>query len=535
LVDNSTNIPETTKANTALVVCLIIGAILIPLTRLPQFLGGHMVPDGDECIVGMMAKHTLDGKLFPVFLYGQSYGLCTLEAGTAALFFRLFGVSAVPLKAAMLLLWGIGWLFLVLAVRRLADARAACIAAIVMATCPAWGPWSMKAWGGYVTAFLLTNVCLWMLGGLYRDGRARVPTWATMGVLAGLIHLSKPMWLLGLAPFIALLILKRRRLLDVVLLAVGAGSVVALFQWLGTTGPQDFWSPPMFRHPDILTALRLLPYRVWVHLSGSYLMEHRYRAGMFTNVSATLWSAALLVCAALQIRAIRAGERFSVGQACSAGIIGILAFTLPVNHILFGFRYILPLTGFLVILMAVEISRFLAAPGRRRTVVLGPVVILIACGMASMVELGRVSFSGSSAHGRDAEAAATDNLIRYMLDNDIHYVYSVDPMLTWTIIFASQERILARWVSRTDRYAAYPRAVDRALMKGKGVAIVGRVRPNGLYSIELKRFDEELKKAGCDGPTPQVIGDVYFVFPNPSITFLKALRFGPLRFALNTS
>ena len=108
MTENNPHIHGTMNPNASFGLCLAIGVILIVITRLPQFLGGHMVPDGDECIVGVMAKHTLEGKIFPVFLYGQNYGLCTLEVGMAALFFYLFGVSAVALKAAMLLLWGLG-------------------------------------------------------------------------------------------------------------------------------------------------------------------------------------------------------------------------------------------------------------------------------------------------------------------------------------------------------------------------------------------------------------------------------------------
>ncbi len=43
--------------------------------RLPHLLGGHVALDGDESIVGLMARDLLEGKRLPIFFYGQRYGL----------------------------------------------------------------------------------------------------------------------------------------------------------------------------------------------------------------------------------------------------------------------------------------------------------------------------------------------------------------------------------------------------------------------------------------------------------------------------
>ena len=57
--------------------------------------------DGDEAVVGMMAKHMLEGREFPLVFYGQNYGGgATVEASIAALYFAVFGMSSITLKAA---------------------------------------------------------------------------------------------------------------------------------------------------------------------------------------------------------------------------------------------------------------------------------------------------------------------------------------------------------------------------------------------------------------------------------------------------
>ncbi len=53
---------------------------------------------GDEAIVGLMARHILEGKI-PVFYYGQEY-LGSLESLIASFYFRLFGSSPLVLKLA---------------------------------------------------------------------------------------------------------------------------------------------------------------------------------------------------------------------------------------------------------------------------------------------------------------------------------------------------------------------------------------------------------------------------------------------------
>ena len=55
------------------------------MSRLPQLLSPDLLLDGDECILGLMAKHLAQGREFPIFFYGQRYGLAVIEAPMAAL------------------------------------------------------------------------------------------------------------------------------------------------------------------------------------------------------------------------------------------------------------------------------------------------------------------------------------------------------------------------------------------------------------------------------------------------------------------
>ena len=70
-------------------------AILAAVSRLPYIHSPFMFLTGDEAVLGLMAKHTFEGKVIPAFFYGQHYGLCIFETLAGALAFSMGGVSAI--------------------------------------------------------------------------------------------------------------------------------------------------------------------------------------------------------------------------------------------------------------------------------------------------------------------------------------------------------------------------------------------------------------------------------------------------------
>lgn len=118
------------------------------VARLPQLLSPNLLLEGDECILGLMGLHLAKGREFPIFFYGQRYGLSIVEAPAAALSFLTLGVGAVPLKLAMLAVWIVGVFFYFLAFSRPLGAPRAFWITLTLAVMPAWAASSMKAWSG---------------------------------------------------------------------------------------------------------------------------------------------------------------------------------------------------------------------------------------------------------------------------------------------------------------------------------------------------------------------------------------------------
>jgi len=87
---------------------LLFLILVCVLSRLPQLFSENLLMDGDECVVGLMAKHLSEGIELPFYFYGQSYGFSFLEVLPLSLSFLAFGVSAMSAKLTMLFLWTLG-------------------------------------------------------------------------------------------------------------------------------------------------------------------------------------------------------------------------------------------------------------------------------------------------------------------------------------------------------------------------------------------------------------------------------------------
>ncbi len=169
----------------ALAVLLILIALGLSLTYLFDA-ANHF--DGDEAIVGLMARHILAGQV-PVYFYGQGY-MGSLEALTAAGWFALFGPSILALKLAPLTFY---LLFLVLQyhlVRRAVGPGPALLTlSITIVFSPTIILWSTKARGGFTAVLFLGTLAYWLAFRLIdkiRAGKYRRRDGCLLGFIAGL-------------------------------------------------------------------------------------------------------------------------------------------------------------------------------------------------------------------------------------------------------------------------------------------------------------------------------------------------------------
>jgi hypothetical protein len=372
----------------------------------------------------------------------------------------------------------------------------------------------MKARGGYLTAFLFAHLALWLLVGRSREVRLRPEAWTLIGAAGALVYFAQPIWLLVLLPFLGYRAYEDRDARKIGLAALGAGGIAG---WviLGRSGP-IVWSPDLFQGLDAFGAAVQLPARTFVHFTSAYLFEVRYPAGAILSLGALVWMAALV---AAGIGAWpRGGGTTPFLRAGGVAILAVLAFALLVGDASFGYRYLLPVSGIVILVLSVRFESLWRAgrPGRRAA----------AAALAALVLTGGLSVLQGSLRTIPAPAndpyllsgEEIDLLVRDLLARDVRHVYSLDPLLQWSLMFASGEEIRARWLSREDRYPPYPAAVDRALQSGEKVAVVGRIAQADYLRLRLMG-------AGHVGPRPRPVGGRLFVLYGPDRRLLEALGF----------
>ena len=190
----------------------------------------------DEAIIGLMAKHISEGRSFPFYMYGQPYNASAAgEAYFAAVLFKLFGVSVVTLKTAIVLL-SLGYLFLFYQMSAvLFDRRVAAFSTIAFALMPSLLKWDfqVRGYSFYFLAIPILVILFWHVANRPNDYIS-----AAFGLVSGL-----SIWLLELsltlvaALWLLLLVWRKMSVRQFALAAAGfiAGYAPAIIYNLGSS------------------------------------------------------------------------------------------------------------------------------------------------------------------------------------------------------------------------------------------------------------------------------------------------------------
>ena len=156
------------------------------LLRFDFMRAGGFVIDSDEAIVGLMARHIVEGGPVPTFYYGQHY-MGSLEPLCAAALFYLFGSSNVTLQLTPLL-FSLALIVLTYKLgREVGGVVAARVAALLCAVPPvALVVWSYKARGGFIELLVIGAWAMLMLLRWLRAGPMNLRSPAVISLLLGL-------------------------------------------------------------------------------------------------------------------------------------------------------------------------------------------------------------------------------------------------------------------------------------------------------------------------------------------------------------
>ncbi|MFN8177629.1 MAG: hypothetical protein U0167_06870 [bacterium] len=495
------------------------GLLLLLVTRAPLVASARFVPDGDEAIVGLMAKRLLEHGDLGLFYWGQAYGLALLESAAGALAFAIGGVSGAALKLGALAVFTSGFVAFVAAARRLAGDRAAMLFGMLLAAAPSWLAFSAKAWGGFVTAFALAPLALLCMPGRETAARRRSRA-ALAGAVFALTCFAQAIGALALAPLLLADELRPRRRGEWLALLAGAAALGATLLAAAHPG-EAYWAPSLFRGTGGAAGAGLaspgIGRALWVMATGCHFMITPLLAPLLARVSAALALVALpalVIAAALRLRA----RSFPLEAACAASVILVLAAGLAMRPERLMFRYLVPLVAPLALGAAVLLAR-LASGGRpRRAFVIVAASAWTLAGAGAAWPMRDAAFSGWTAN----EERAIPRLVEALESAGVRCVCTTHPTLQWTLMFESRERLLARWTSPRDRRPEILRTVDAAVDAGETVAVVAL--PWDARAVQSAL----LRAAAVDSaapPTPRAVGKAFVVWLGVSRAQLDAIGF----------
>jgi hypothetical protein len=417
--------------------------------------------DGDEAIVGLMARHIAFLGERPVFYWGQPY-LGSLEAFSAAPLFRVFD-SSTPLLKLVPTAYSLGFLVLSAVVaRRMFGTAAALATAAYLALPPAmWAVWSTKARGGYAEILCLGQAVL-LVTLVLAQSRSR---WLALvwGVLAGVALWTHLLAVVYLAPAVVFLIFSKRRwsAAEVGLAVAGclAGTTPLIIENL-TDGlltlaallqPADL---PLDRLAQFVRFFRVgVP--VLLGLGQPTTSETLLDQDWLQRPAGHLWVAGLallILAAALAYHVASLRRLFACGadRLSEPALLVMLAVCVPpvVAMTRFGFlvsepRYALPLYS-TVPLLAGALWRVRLPTPRPDLLRWGAVLAVLGFNLWSLLSTDVHLWRPEETP--DSTAATRAELVRYLVAGDRHQMYT-DYWIGYPVMFETRETVLAYVIS----------------------------------------------------------------------------------------
>lgn len=433
--------------------------LLCIISRLPQLMSEKLILDGDECVVALMAKHLYIGKEFPVFFYGQAYGLSFFECLFIIPFYMVLGYTTIAVKLAMLTMWTIGVLFLYKTMKLLHTGKNKLLPFLMILLFiwfPAWAVWSMKARGGYLTAFMFSSVFMYLTFAM----RESIYKYFLLGLVFVVIMQSSFFWLIGISPLLAYRLIQKKSLVGSVGFLLSSTVLFLAFYFYKQT-ITVFYSPPFpFPEGHLIDFILRIPEFLFSTFHGKYFFFMIQKPYQSAAILAGLFTAVVIILPFIGAYKFFADRKRSALFITSVLFIPpMLAYTIWSIEI--QARYLLPVFGFAVIALMLLLEKV-----RKYRPMNAGIAMLVLVGVPALIAFEDFEFT----QVRDKSFRAT---LKWAIDNDIRYTFGHDPFLVWQTVFYSNEQVLCREVEMPGRYPEYTYKINDALDKGIKTALIG--------------------------------------------------------------
>lgn len=493
-------------AKTALVLgCLLLAALALRLFLLS---GPQTELEADEAIVGLMARHILQGDR-PVFYWMQPY-MGSLEAYLVAAVFALFGSSTFALKLVPLV-FALLFVALVFATGcRLGGLTIAAVSGLYVAVPPAFfALWSLKARGGYIEILVIGQLLILIALEMAKTRSPSPLSGAFLGFLAGLGIWVNPLvgvYLASIGIYLALVL--RSRLLGPWLLAAAVAGLMGalplvsynLSHELATVGSvlRGDWSLAEAPRSLVHFFRYSLPILVGLAQASSSqalfwpAFQNSPGASPVVLPAAVGLSALVLLSLSPRLISLLLGR---VGGADGRSLLALLLVVVLAVFAVSKFRelvseprYLLPLYSAVPMLVAGLAWR--RPPWRQLSSL--AVVAAIALNLYSIAAIDPKLNLPDTAMG--STAANRAELTRFLLSHGLAHVYT-DYWLAYPLAFESRERIVPSVISGGfNRYIPYAHSVSEA--PNPAFVFVAGSKEESAFIARLRERQVEARKDG---------------------------------------
>lgn len=446
---------------------------------------GRIPFNSDEAIVGLMARHILQGER-PIFFYGQAY-MGSLDAWLNAAGFTLLGQSVATMRLVQTILWICLLVSVFFLTRRVFSSTSAAWISLLLFGLPTVNQvqYSTVTLGGYNEALILGVWCLYLAVGILTDDRLPQTRlrFAWLGLLAGL-----GLWAFGFSLVISLpavgfawIALRQRAkkekaiCLGLLILAgfVGASPWLwyAIQHGLGPLLTELSGSAVAVEHTGVLA-------KTFTHLVSLILLGIPAGLGFRPPWSAEfillpLLPVALIIWIVICIQAFRLTR-----QSRAVGLLVSVPMTLFIFFVFTSFgvdpsgRYFLPLGLILAVLAGGILADW--RPAKIPWIVpLMSVILLIYQGLGAQRAVTRSEFGLTTQFAPNTSYSAEEmtDLISFLRANDLKTGYT-DYWTSYPMAFLSDEELVyiprmpyhldLSYTVRDDRYEPYTATVYAA-------------------------------------------------------------------------
>jgi 4-amino-4-deoxy-L-arabinose transferase-like glycosyltransferase len=491
----------------------------------------------DEAIIGLMAKHISEGRVFPFYFYGISYNAsCAWEAYLAVIPFWIFGAGVIALKIPTVLLSLVCLTLFYVMATRLYSIRVATLASLLFALWPGLLKWHFQP-RGYAFYFLFIPILVILFLIVEKQNNPRQRDLFLFGLGCGIAFWSMELLLIAIFALWVLLLLRRKFSVKTFAIAA-AGFAIGYLPaiWWNFTHSFRNWHFVFAEKPETGGLAARFGLQAWREIFFSDMPKFFSDDTVLWYYPTTHWAGyvlyfvtavALIFAAWHALPNIR--NAFKSGLTVSETTTDLLMLILIgvsfVPYIIAPLRvpgYFLGATFFMSILIARGVDRFLSQRQVPiRVVGIAMLLATIVCGIDALIDVGehnqietltlspnRVDYQMMRVPGADIDAIKRD-----LKQNGIGAVWTSFSFV-YPLIFETNEKLAAsesifgidrpvyppsipkpepsseaRSVFVIETNSPYRPEIEATLAQKSGAA--PRIREHGTLTIIEQRFASE--------------------------------------------